>query len=171
MSSEALCISCQRPKATLNCGLCEQTLCKRCQIHLPEDAFAYEPDRAAALSHIRYCPPCYDAEVAPVLATYEETLERARGVFFFFTTQRKPIHLIRRAQQAMKVESCPDRDETILRLGYLAAKQGFNAVIEGEVVAMKVRNEGWQTSRWSGRGFAAQVDAERLERDAALDQD
>lgn len=167
--TQSPCVSCQRPKAQLRCGLCEERVCKRCVQEQAGDAFSFLSPVPPALAHLSYCPACYDREVAPARDRYDETMELARGVYFFFTTQKRHIHLIRKAPQAVKVENCPDRDETILRLAFRAAQGGYNAIIEGEVTSEKVRNEGWQTSRWRGRGVPALVDAAKLDRDDALE--
>lgn len=161
---KSLCISCRSPNAALHCELCNETVCKNCIQVLDEDAFSFQAVTPPELRHIRYCAFCYDAHVAPALEKYTEVLERARGLYFFFTTQKKQYPLVRKARQKVVVEACNDRDETILRLGFLAAELGFNAIIEGEVTAKKVRNEGYQKSVWHGVGTPAQVDAEKLAR-------
>ncbi len=107
---------------------------------------------------------CFDSEVQPALENYRELIEQARSVFIFFTTQKKAIPLIKKSKEKVVVEACDDRDETILRLAFQAAQQGYNAVIETEVVAQKIRNEGYQKSVWRGVGVPAQVNAERMER-------
>ena len=125
---------------------------------------------AENLSHTLYCSVCYDREVLPALEEYNETLERAKSVFVFFTTQRKEIPLIRRSKIKVQVTGRPDRDETIFRLGFLAAKEGYNAITEVNVFAEKVRNAGYQTSTWQGSGIPAQVDAEKMDRQDQLNQ-
>lgn len=159
---KTLCVSCRTPNHLLNCELCSEPVCKNCVQRLKEDAFLYQTTRAPELSHTLYCAFCFDAKVAPQLESYEETLSRARAVYFFFTTQKKQYPLIRRSKQKLVVEACADRDETILRLGFKAAELGFNAVIEGDVSAKKIRNGGYQHSVWQGTGLPAQVDAEKL---------
>ena len=81
----------------------------------------------------------------------------------FFKTQRKEVPLIRRAKEAFRIEECLDRDETILRLAFLAAREGYNAVIEVEVLAEKIRMGSYQTSKWSGTGVAAQIDGAKVD--------
>jgi hypothetical protein len=63
------------------------------------------------------------------------------------------------------VKDVPDRDEAILRLAFLAAEEGFNAILDVNVKSEKVRNEGWQKMRWSGSGLPVGVDAAKIERD------
>jgi hypothetical protein len=122
------------------------------------------------LGHSRYCGGCFAEHVEPELSLYEEILERAEKVFVFFKTQKKGIPLLKKERHREFVEACPDRDETILRLAYLSASKGFNAVIDVEVTAKKVRNEAYQTSIWSGSGIPAQVDSSRIYEDDLADE-
>jgi hypothetical protein len=119
----------------------------------------------------RFCGRCWDAEMAPKLEAYRETLETAKQVFVFFTTQKKAIPLIRKSKVPVKVDACADRDETILRLAYDAAKDGYNAVVDVEVNAKKVNDGGSNKSAvWKGTGVPALVDEAKLDRQARAEQ-
>ena len=157
------CVSCGKPKAVLNCEVCEDALCKKCDQILAADAFSFLPKIADDLKHMHYCGSCYDSIVAPEMDAYQETMERAKSAFVFFTTQRKETPLIKKAREVFKVVGCIDRDETILRLAFFAAQQDYNAIIEVEVESEKVRNGAYQTSRWSGSGVAAQIDGKKVD--------
>src|SRR3989338_6430409 len=126
--TEKTCTSCRQPKANLACGACEAALCKQCVETLEAGSFSFLEMIPDELSHRTYCRFCYEEKVAPALEKYNETLERAKECFIFFTTQRKEIPLIRRSKVAVQVENRTDRDETILQLGFFAAEQSFNAV-------------------------------------------
>ncbi|MGK5088513.1 hypothetical protein WDW86_13220 [Bdellovibrionota bacterium FG-2] len=139
-------------------------MCKDCVQFLAEDSFSFRKDIPEVLTKTRYCGTCFDTHVAPALELYHEVMERAKAVFFFFITQRAAIHLLERTKDKLRVEKCVDRNETILRLGFLAADQGLNAIIEGEIIHQKVRKNGYQSTLWSGTGYGARVDAERLEK-------
>ncbi len=164
--SESVCYECRGPKANLRCGICEESLCKKCARFLDEQTFSFRTQLAPELSHTYYCSPCFDAQVEPELAAYDETMDRAKEAFFFFVTHKGGVPVEKRALKPVEVESCPDRDETILRLAFRAAENGFNAVMDAEVKAEKVRTGGggYQKSRWMGKGIPALVDAERLNR-------
>ena len=156
------CVDCRKPDAALVCELCEEAVCRKCVEVLPSDAFFYRSDLPENLKHSRYCGACYDLEVAGELDAYLETLEQAKRAFVFFKTQRKSIPLLSKERLAFKIESCPDRDETILRLAFIAASHKMNAVIDVEVHARKLRNEAYQTSVWSGTGVPALVDESKV---------
>ena len=134
------CETCRQPTATEYCALCENALCEDCVLCPPTGAFSLMLQVPPELSHRVYCRFCYDEKVEPALLKYEETKTLAENVFIFFKTQRKEIPLIRKSKVVMKVEDCDDRDETILRLAYLAALDGFNAVIETGLKHRKVRD-------------------------------
>lgn len=163
-SQQEFCISCRKPKGTIHCQICDEFLCKECVRFLEASTFSFMEAIPPELSHTYYCSPCFDSHVEPALESYREIMERARNLYFFFNTQRRPVHVIKKSKEDLQVKDCDDRDETILRLAFFAAQQGYNAVIEAEVVSKKIRNSGYQKSLWQGSGVAAQVNAQRLER-------
>ena len=122
------------------------------------------------LSRTLYCNPCFDHHVAPELDVYQEIMERAKKVFVFFTTQRKEIPLIRRSKITVSVADRADRDDTIFRLGFMAAKENYNAITEVNVISQKIRHAGYQTSVWKGNGIPAQIDEEKMDRQDKLNQ-
>lgn len=161
---DQVCASCRRPKVAVNCGVCENPLCKNCAEFLSESSFAFMAEIPENLKHSYYCPSCFGAHVEPVRANYDETMARAKEAFIFFATQRKPIPLLKKSKESVRIDECEDRDETILRLAFRASEQGYNAVVQVEVVSEKIRNGGHEKSRWRGVGYPAIVDTEKLER-------
>ena len=157
------CVSCGKPKASLHCEICQDAICKKCEQLLEPNAFSFLPKIPETLSHLRYCGSCFDSLVAPEKEHYEQVMEKARQVFVFFVTQKKPPPLIRKDRELLKVEDCDDRDETILRLGFLAALKNFNAIIEVDVKQHKIRKGAYQTSRWSGTAYPAMVNGDHVE--------
>ena len=149
----------------MSCDLCEAKVCKSCVSFLDEETFAFRTEVGAELKHTHYCPNCFESRVAPEIATYQENLEKARGVYIFFKSQKRPPPILTRSKRVMRVAACPDRDETILRLAFQAAELGFNAVIETDVISKKVRNEAYQKLSWQGTGEPAKVDEGRMERE------
>jgi hypothetical protein len=164
------CYSCRKPKAPFECEVCHEAFCKNCSQVLDESTFKFLPVKPEMLSHSIYCGGCFDQEVAPALEAYEQTVEQAKEAFVFFKTGKRRIPLIRKGKVPYRIPNCQDRDETIFRLAFLAVQDGFNAITEVEVVSKKVRNEGYQTSTWSGTAIPAEVDAEKMDRDDQLDR-
>lgn len=157
MKIENFCSQCRQETAIAKCGVCSCPLCKECEQFLQIDSFAFRENVPDFLTQGHYCPSCYDEKISPELTSYEEVLERARTVYIFFDSQPKPRTLIKRSNKKISVFDCKDRDETFLRLGFRAAEQGFNAVIEVEVERTRVGH------RWEGSGTPANVDAKRQE--------
>jgi hypothetical protein len=120
------------------------------------------------LSHSHYCSACYTNVIDPALEEYNEIMERAKQMYFFFDEQKKPVPVTKRGKVRIFVKDCVDREEAIMRMAFIAAKQGFTALIEGNITSKKVRNEGYQKSIWSGEALPVYVDVERLERYDAL---
>lgn len=165
-----VCETCRKPEASVECPLCQNSICEDCVLAPAPGAFSLLPVIPKKLAHTKYCRFCFDEHVEPEFVKYQETLEKAENVFVFFTTQRKEIPLIRKVRDLLEVTDCPDRDETILRLAYMAAAKDFNAVIQVEVEHEKIRNHAFQKTRWKGRGFPALVDEKKLDRQSRANE-
>ena len=88
-----------------------------------------------------------------------------KSVFVFFKTQSKETRMMSRKEIQVKVENCPDREETLMRLAFLAAFGGFNTLIDVELNSEKVRNSSsYQTSNWSGSAKPTTIDASKQDR-------
>jgi hypothetical protein len=61
--------------------------------------------------------------------------------------------MFRRSATVLKVEGCADREEALLRLAFLAVKANYNMLLDVDLTAEKVRNAGYQTSRWQAKGI------------------
>ena len=121
-------------------------------------------ERPETLQHVNYCPRCHDEVVAPALAKYNETLARAKNVNYWPRAYRGHIPILKKAREEISVASGRDRDDILLKMGFIAAEMGFNGLVRGELVSRKVRDEGYQKMEWSGRATPCNVDEEKLER-------
>ncbi len=160
---KSVCCSCQSSKATLECGLCVEPVCKKCAEFLAEESFAFLPYRAADISHSTYCRLCYDAKIAPQVADYNAMIEKAKEVFVFQKIESKISRLIKRIEEPFVVENSLDRQETLLRLAFLAALGDFNVIVDVDITSQKVRNGGYQTLHWKGTAIPSNVDPRKLE--------
>ncbi|MBS1960936.1 MAG: hypothetical protein JST04_01880 [Bdellovibrionales bacterium] len=158
------CLSCRKRAGAYACVSCADAVCKPCSEKVSDPLFASLEAIPNEQVEGRFCGRCWDAEMAARLEAFQSTLEAAKQVFVFFTTQKKHIPLIRKSKTPVNVESCPDRDETILRLAYVAAKEEYNAVVDVEVTVKKVRAGGSnKTADWKGTGFPALVDGKKVD--------
>jgi hypothetical protein len=158
----AICLVCQKPKANLSCGLCHSAVCKSCAQFLNEDDFAFLPEAERKFANGTYCTPCFDSEIGRELAAYDELRERAGDVTVYFKNQSKETRLFKRSKDILSVPSCADREETVLRLAFLAAQKGYNAIIDVDISAEKVRSKGgYQTSNWRGTAVATNLEGNK----------
>jgi len=157
------CYVCKNPKANLVCGVCQQSVCKRCAEPLRQGEFEHLVPKPPELAHEIYCNYCFNGKVQPAKENYDETLEKAKGVLVFLKSKSEETRQMKRKEKPISVEDCDDYDGTILRLAFRAAQLGFNAIVDVALTSKQIRNAGYQTSRWSGSCIPVRVDAERLE--------
>jgi len=165
---KAVCTVCQKPKATLECGLCQDHLCKYCARIMDEDSFSFLAEVPADLSHGVYCTPCFENKVSTALQDYNQTMESAKDILVFYKAHSKETRLVKRVEDPISVADCADERDVILRLAFLAVKSKHNGIIDIEVSAKKVKTGSYQTTTWSGTGIPANVRPEKLIKDKSL---
>src|SRR5688572_22159204 len=104
------------------------------------------------LTHRTYCAPCYNEKIAPAQDDYRATLARAKAVLVFTKAKSEATRHLRRNEKPIKVEDGDDERDTLMRMAFAAAKASFNALVDVEITHRKVRNEGYQTTKWTGTG-------------------
>ncbi len=67
-------MTCGKTKATLQCGICHEPLCKSCTQFLDEGQFSFLPRIPRDLTYHTYCDTCFTAKVATALADYDQKL-------------------------------------------------------------------------------------------------
>lgn len=162
------CCVCQKTKTTLTCGLCSQDVCKSCTVFLDDDSFAYLEKRPADLSHGAYCSSCFSMSVDPELSKYNETLERARDILVFEKSQGKETRLLSRKEAVLSIADMTDKDEAVLRLAFMSAARGFNAIIDVDLKPKKVYNGRHQHTLWSATAMPANVSDRKLVKDRSI---
>lgn len=159
------CVTCGKSKSLLNCGICTVSVCKSCAQILPEDAFSFLDKKKPEMSQSIFCNTCFDQHISADLADYQSVMEQAKEVLVYFKAQSKETRLIRRLEKPISVADCSDHDETIMRLAFLAAKMGYNAVIDMDIVTKKVRLGSYQTQVFSGKGMPTNVNLRNIVKD------
>jgi len=160
--------SCGKLKPSLECGLCKTAICKSCANFIESDQFSFLPQVPAELSHSTYCGACFSEKVAPELESYSLLMEKAREITVFEKSQGKETRLLKRTEKPLRVEGCADHDETVLRLAFFAAQKNFNAIIDVNVKAEKVRNQSYQTTVFSGTAVPTDLQTHRLVKDRSI---
>jgi hypothetical protein len=168
---KSVCISCFKPKATLECGACHSTVCKYCAQFVEEETFSFLGQVPEDLAHSTYCPPCFNEKVQPKLDAYNHTMELAKEIDVYYKKQSKETRLIKRFEDPVHVQACSDRDETILRLAFFAAQRNFNSIVDVQVSSVKVKMGSYQNLSWSGTGIPAQVLPDRIIKDRSFSTD
>jgi uncharacterized protein YbjQ (UPF0145 family) len=151
------CCTCMKPKASLECVKCHSPVCKHCAQFVDDERFSYLPPPANSELTGTYCSPCFDIAVGPAQAAYDEIMARANEVSVFFSDQGKETRTIKRSDFKFKIASCKDRDETVHRLAFFAAKAGFNGLVDVELATSKSRDGSFKFTTWSGSGTAAHL--------------
>lgn len=159
------CSTCQKPKATLECGICHDSLCKSCTQFMDEETFAYLLKIPADLSHQTYCITCYDSKVAPELSAYNDDMEKAKGIVVFSTKETKITRHIRRLEDPIAVKDCLDEKEATMRLAFLAVRANHNVLIDFDVSYDKIRNGSYQKLMWKAQALPVTVDVDKLPKD------
>jgi hypothetical protein len=106
-----------------------------------------------------YCNTCFDTSIAAEMEKYDQTMELAKEVSVYFVDQGKETRLFKRSDNKFSVKDCADRDETIMRLAFLAAQAGCNTLVDVDLVYAKVRDGSFKISHWTGSATGANLDS------------
>lgn len=159
------CSQCESSKAPLTCGLCSVHLCKSCAEQVDDGFFSFLPKVPDEANQLTYCRECYDSRVASHVADYNDLMEKAKDIRVYFKNQSQETRLLKRKAHAVKVVDCEDYHEAILRLAFLAAQSGHNAVVDLDLSPRKVKHGRWQKTLWSGSALPTNLDAKRMARE------
>lgn len=162
MSEIILCKNCRKPKAPYLCGICQEHTCKSCTHFLDESTFSFLRKVPVELSHTSYCPSCFDEKVATPLSAYEAMMEKARDVMIFTKDETKKTGHIKRREDILKVEECEDEQETILRLAFLAAQEGFNCILDVSISTRKIIVGSHKKTVFSGTARPVTIDPKEI---------
>ncbi len=132
------------------------------------ETFSFYSQIPAELAHTTYCFTCYEKTIVPGLEKYNQTMEAAKEIAVYFHDQGKESRLIKRDADPVQVNDCPDRNETLLRLAFFAAQNGYNAMVDVRLTGLKVKSGSRQSQIWSGQGIPAHVDPSKIIKDRSF---
>ena len=122
---------------------------------LEEGSFSFMKQVPTQLQGTTFCNPCYITQIEPALENYNQQIAAAKNFQVYFKNQSKESRLVSRKEPPIKI-LCDDKDETLVRLAFLAQEAGFNILVDVEVNPEKVRKGGtWQKSMYTGFGIPA----------------
>jgi hypothetical protein len=81
---------------------------------------------------------------------------------FITRNYRGHLPVLKKGRVEVQAKSAEDRGEAILHAAYLAAREGFNAVIQAEVSFRKIRDGAYQKTAWDVRALPADLDLKKL---------
>lgn len=140
-------------------------ICKNCTQFVDEGHFSFWTQAPAFLNHTTYCGACFDSQVQPEMANYDQMMEKAKNIHVFEKNQSKETRLIKRLEEPVQILVCDDEKETVLRLAFLAAEKNYNSIIDVETSYKKIKNGSYTNLTWSGSGIPAHVDDKKLLKD------
>lgn len=157
--STTACTICNNPKANVSCRECDSAVCKSCIEFVGDDVFEFDEytEENSPVGH--YCSTCYTTEIVPRLEVYNEIVERAKEVSVFSTEKGKESRLIKRTDVHLKIDECADKEDLIMKLAYMAAKAGYNSIVDMDLVYTKVRDGSFKLANWSGTATAANLNS------------
>jgi hypothetical protein len=165
---KTICSSCEKPKAQLQCGLCEVDLCKNCTVFLEEDYFSFLPQIPKELTQTAFCQTCYQQKIIPQIEAYDQDMLRAQDIIVFAKNQGKETRFVKRLEDPFTVTDCLDEKDVTMRLAFLAVRAQFNALVDLVVTSTKIRNGSYQKLVWQGTAIPAQVDESKLPKDKSF---
>ncbi|MFN3696374.1 MAG: hypothetical protein ACK4VO_02940 [Pseudobdellovibrio sp.] len=165
---KTVCPFCQKSKNLQSCEACHEIVCKNCAQFVSEATFKFSQTLLQKKFHQVYCPTCFNNEVADHVNQYENTVEKAKEIAVFDISQSKETRLIKRLEKAFKLENETDEEDAIMKLAYLAAEKGFNAIIDVDIKPTKVRDGSYQTTIYTCTAIPAQVTDRKLIKDRSL---
>lgn len=88
-------------------------------------------------------------------------MELAKQIIVFDKSQGKESRLYKRHEKPIKVVDCPDREETVLRLAFMAVQAKYNAIIDLELRHRIVRNGSYKSTVWTGTAIPTHAQERR----------
>lgn len=162
------CSICGKTKTPYQCGICNDHLCKTCVQFLPETAFQFLPQKPKELTHSTYCNACFEQHVSLALTNYEGMLSQAQEILVFDKSQGKETRFVKRLEKPLVVEQGLDERDITMRLAFMAAEKNYNALVDVDIKATKVRDGSYQTMSYSGKAIPANVSDRKLLKDRSL---
>ncbi len=152
------CSFCAKNKTAIRCETCLEITCKECSHFIDEGAVEYSFMMPESLMHKTFCPSCYNQKVHPQLEELEAILVQAKNIDIYEIGQSKETRLMRRGEKPYKIEGAGSRDEAQLHLAFLAAKKGFDTLLDTDIRAQKQKMGGsYSKNIWSGSAVPAKL--------------
>ena len=60
---------------------------------------------------------------------------------------------MRRVEKPIKIIECDGREETLMRLAFLAAEKGYDTLVDVNIKSIKTGQNSYKKKMWSGSGI------------------
>jgi disulfide oxidoreductase YuzD len=157
------CYYCGR-KATRECCECEKPTCKDCTKFLSKEMVRYHPKPPRVFQYTNLCEPCFERDAQPHLDKYGEVEAKAKEVTLVPDSYRGNVPCLKRVQIPVTVKKHDDEFHATSHLRFLAAWEGYDAIVEFSTDGQQKRNAGWQTTSWSAKGNFANLNHKRFQK-------
>ena len=84
-------------------------------------------------------------------------MAKAKNISVYVRGQGEETRFFKRKEKPITITDCSDKNETLLRMAFLAATENFNTLFDVSITLKKIRDEGYQTKTWSGTGIPTTI--------------
>jgi len=159
------CSLCHSENPVRGCDECKSPVCKNCAVFPDKELCDFHPDPPKVLTHAHLCFQCFENEYAPLMAHYDEIFEKSKDVTVVSKAFRGLVPTLKKKHELVQVKLHLDEKIAVAHLKFLAAWEGWDAVVGMETVAKQVRRHGYEHSKWSAQGYFANLNKRRFRPD------
>jgi len=156
------CFLCRSEKPLRPCDQCERGVCRECACFLDREQFKFHPAPPKVLLKTHFCFQCHEEQVVPEIEAYTKVLAKSQEVTVLSKAYRGQIPYLKKMQETSLVKDHLDPKEAVAHLAFLAAWNGFDALIGVESEWKKVRRHGYEHKEWTAKGHFARLDHKRF---------
>lgn len=160
--SETTCPLCRSQKPLRACEECKTPICRDCATFLEKETFRFHPELTRTLQQSHFCFQCYEKHVSPELEKYQEVLERCKEVTVVSKSFRGLVPCLKKKQEVSRVKNHLDERVAVWHLRFLAAWNGFDAVVGMVTEGVQRRRHGYEHTEWSAKGHFANLNRRRF---------
>jgi len=146
------CQTCLKNKTVLRCGECVEPICKTCAYFIDDTVFEYMEFLPDNVKDKTFCGSCYHRTADPILESHRAYLETAKNINVYTSIQGNETGLIKRIEKPIMIKDCVDREETLMRMAFQAAKMGYDTLVDVDIKSSKTGKGTYKKLIWTGRG-------------------
>lgn len=149
-------------KTVHECAECQKEVCKDCVRFLEKEQFRFHPKPPKCFQHRQFCVDCYAELVEPELEKYRAAEEASGSVVLIRKSFRGFVPVLQKAKAPTEVKRHVDKNDALNHLLFLAAWNGYDAIMDYEGTAKKIRNHAWEKREYSASALSVRLDRKRF---------